>query len=127
VRVQFKTEGGIAYLPGLSRPVTIDSDQLSPEEAAELKQLIEATDFFDLPANVGPSPRGAADYRQHTVTIEQGGRQHTVQLNDLVQDTHLQRLLTFLRTKASEVRKAGRTGFFRLAHPSPGAHARPVG
>ena len=36
MRLQFKTEGGFAYLPGLNQPVTIDTDGLPPEEAGKL-------------------------------------------------------------------------------------------
>jgi len=48
VRVEFKTEGGFAYLPGLSQPVIIDTDGLSPKEAGKLERLVEAAGFFGL-------------------------------------------------------------------------------
>jgi hypothetical protein len=67
LRIQFSTEGGIAYFPGLSQPVTIDSEALSQQQGAELKRLVEAAHFFDLPANVGRPAPGAADYRQYNV------------------------------------------------------------
>jgi hypothetical protein len=109
MRVQFTTEGGIAHFPGLSRPVVIDSDQLSQEEEIKLRQLVEAARFFDLPEKAVPPPRGAADYYRYTITIEEGGRQHTVQLSDPVQEPALQQLLVFLRTKAKALRAPGRT------------------
>jgi hypothetical protein len=46
MRIRFKTEGGFAYFPGLSKPVTIDTDELPAEEAKELERLIEAADFL---------------------------------------------------------------------------------
>lgn len=109
MRVQFQMEGGIAHFPGLSRPVVIDSGQLSQEEAAELRRLVEAARFFDLPETAALPPRGAADYSRYTITIEEGGRRHTVQLTDLVQEPAIQRLLTFLRAKAKALRTAGGT------------------
>jgi hypothetical protein len=108
MRVQFSTEGGIAYFPGLSQPVTIEADQLAHAQAAELRQLVEAAGFFDLPAHVGKPARGAADYHQYTVTIEEGERRHTVRMTEPIDNDNLRRLVAFLRTKANEIRRSGR-------------------
>ncbi|HWQ12108.1 MAG TPA: protealysin inhibitor emfourin [Roseiflexaceae bacterium] len=110
MRVQFRTEGGSAYFPGLSRPVTIDSADLPGEEMDELRRLVAAARFFDQPALVGAPPRGAADYQQHTITIEEGGRRHTVRVTDFATDPDLRALLDYLRTKARELRAAARAG-----------------
>jgi len=101
VRIQLKMEGGIAYFPGLSKPITIDSDELPKQESDELKRLVNATHFFDLPTVIGSPPRGAADYRQYTITIEDDGKQHTVRLTDPIEDPNLQALLTYLKTRRS--------------------------
>jgi hypothetical protein len=93
---------GIAYLPGLARPVVIDSTDLSGEEAAELEQLVRDASFFELPAEVGPS--GVPDARQHVMTVDSGERQHTVRVCEPVEDPALQALLTFLRGKMRERR-----------------------
>ena len=108
MRGTFKTEGGIAHFPGLSKPLTIDSDQLSQEEASELDRLVVAARLFDLPAVVGAPPRGAADYHQYTITVEASGRRHTVRLIDPVENPDLQRLLDYLRTQAKALRAAAR-------------------
>ena len=113
MRVTFTMEGGIAYFPGLSRPVTIDSGELPDHEARELERLIEAARFFDRPATAGPPARGATDYYQYTVTVEVGGRQHTVRLTDPVEDPGLQALLNYLRATAKALRAEAR------ARPSP--------
>ncbi len=99
MRIQFKMEGGIAYFPGLSKPIMIDSDELPKQEADELKRLVNAAHFFDLPAVIGSPPRGAADYRQYTITIEDDRKQHTVRLTDPIEDPNLQALLTYLKTR----------------------------
>jgi hypothetical protein len=99
MRVQFKTEGGVAFFPGLSKPTIIDGDDLPPKEAAELKRLAAAARFFGLPADP-PRRTGAADYRQYTITIEDGQRSHTVRLADPIEDPDLQALVDFLSEKA---------------------------
>lgn len=104
MRLAFTMEGGIASFPGLSRPVTLDSDHLSQEEAGELERLVQAARFFDRPTRVGVPPRGAADYRRYTITIADGGRRHTVQVVEPVEDPDLQRLLAYLQAKAKALR-----------------------
>jgi hypothetical protein len=107
MRIELKTEGGIAHFPGLSRPVVIDSAGLSAEDDAELRRLVEAARFFERPPTVGTPSRGAADYRQYTISVEDGGRQHTVKLADPVEDPSLQQLLRFLQAKARALRREG--------------------
>src|SRR5215218_7788597 len=58
MRVRFKMDGGFVYLPARSEPTTIDTDELSEEEAKDLERLIEAAGFFELPETPSP-PRGA--------------------------------------------------------------------
>src|SRR5262245_12137505 len=106
MRIQFQVDGGIAYFPGLSQPVTIDTAQLSQAEAAELGHLVDAAQFFDLPAAVSRR-RGAADHRQYTITVEDGRRRHTVQLSDPVEGQALQALVDYISQKASKLRRSG--------------------
>ena len=100
MRIEFKMEGGLAHFPGLARPVRIDSEQLSQEELVELENLVEKVRFFELPSRSAPPTQGAADYYTYTVTVEAGGKRHTVRLTDPMEDANLQRLITVLRTRA---------------------------
>jgi hypothetical protein len=97
MRVEFATEGGIAYFPGLSRPAVINSDDLSEAESEELRHLLDEADFFERPAPSRTLPKGAADYRQYTISVEQGRRRHTIRLADPIDDPCLQELVDFLR------------------------------
>jgi len=106
MRVHFTVGGGVAYLPGLAKPVVIDSDQLTKADVAELKRLVDAANFFALPSKINPPRPGAADYVQYTVTIEQGEQRHTVEWTDLAEEPNLQQLRIFLQAKA----KAARAG-----------------
>jgi UTP-glucose-1-phosphate uridylyltransferase len=107
MRIEFQMEGGLAYFPGLSTPVVIDSNDLTAEDASEMKRLVEAARFFERPTVIGAPRRGAADYRQYTIIVEEEGRQHTIQLADPVEDPALQELLRFLQTRARALRRAG--------------------
>jgi len=102
MHMQVKTEGGIAGpIPGLSKPIVLDSDTLPPQEAEEMRQLVTAAHFFELPAQQ-PLPQRGADYRSYTVTIDNGERHHSVQFTELVADPHLRDLLAFaLKHKSS--------------------------
>src|SRR5215472_1510504 len=63
MRITFQSQGGIAFFPGLNRPVVIDTAQLPAEERSKLEGLLQSTRFFALPASVGQTRRGAADVR----------------------------------------------------------------
>ena len=108
MRIVFTTEGGLAYFPGLSRPVVIDSDDLPAPEAAELERLLGSARFFELPKNARALRHGAADYQQYTITVENGARRHTVRLADPVESPDLQALLDFLREHARPLVAPGR-------------------
>ena len=109
MRVIFQTEGGVAHFPGLSRPVTIETEALPEQEAAELRELMDAARLLDRPAQVGKAGRGAADYRQYTITVEAANRTYTVRLSDPVEDPDLQRLLRFLQDQAKAQRTKARS------------------
>jgi hypothetical protein len=95
MRMQVKTEGGITGpIPGLSKPIVLDSNALPPQEAEEMRQLVIAAHFFELPVQQ-PKPQRGADYRSYTISIENGERHHSVQFTELVADPHLRNLLAF--------------------------------
>ena len=102
MRIVFTTEGGLAFFPGLSRPVLIDSQDLAAAEAAELERLLDSARFFELPEHCRALHRGAADYRQYTITVENKNRRHTVRMADPVENPQLQALLDFLRRHAQQ-------------------------
>ena len=104
MRVQFQSEGGIAFVPNLQKPISIDVDALSASDANRLRQLVRATHFFDLPAHIGTPPRGAADMRTYTLTIEDGGQRHTVQVAEPMTDALLQELVDTLQMHARTMR-----------------------
>jgi hypothetical protein len=98
MRVQFKIEGGLAYFPGLSKPRVIDTAELPAAEADRLRRLVDAADLFQQPAAARALPKGAADYRQYTITVEDGRRRRTIQLADPITNPDLEALVEYLRT-----------------------------
>jgi hypothetical protein len=110
MHVLFATSGGIAYFPGLARPVTIEADQLPREDASELDGLVTDSGFFERPEQVEcNSTPGAADYRQYTITIEKGGRCHTLIVSEPIEDPCIRRLVRFLEAQVKAARAKART------------------
>jgi Emfourin len=106
MRVEFKSDGGLAVFPGLQTPISIDVDALPASDANRLHQLLRATSFFDLPAHIGTPPRGAADMRTYTISIEDGGRRHTVRVAEPITDETLQELINALQAQARVLRRS---------------------
>jgi hypothetical protein len=106
MHIEFKTEGGPAYFPGLARPTVIE---LSDAESQEFEKLVEAAGFFERPAQPPPPPKGAADYRIYTITVQQGERRHTIRVTpELNPDPNLDKVIGFLKKKEQGLRATKR-------------------
>jgi hypothetical protein len=104
MRIQLKTDGGIAYFPGLAKPRELTPDDLTEADQKTLESLTEEADFFNLPPDMTHAAQGAADYQSYTLTIEMAGNQHTVHFSDLTEDRQLADLLAFIQSKLTERR-----------------------
>jgi len=80
MRITFKTDGGLAFFPGLAKPFDFDSSQLGKKDAQTLQNLVDEAQFFKLPATIGKTAPGAADMQTQTLTIENGEQSNTVKL-----------------------------------------------
>jgi hypothetical protein len=94
MRMQVQTEGGFAAIPGFTKPIVLESCRLPPQEAEEMRQLVTAARFFELPAQQ-PSPQRGADYRRYTIIINDRERHHSIQFTEPIPDSHLRDLLAF--------------------------------
>jgi hypothetical protein len=103
MKITFKSDGGFAAIPGLSKAVEIDLDALEPEQRQQLIELSAAADFFSLPATAA-SPARARDARSYTLTIEDGGRTHTVSRTDLSLEAPLAALVARLQKLGKQKR-----------------------
>jgi hypothetical protein len=96
MRMQVRIEGGLARFPGLAKPIDLDTDTLPAQDAQEMRHLVTAARFFELPASIGqPLARGAADYRRYIITVDDGPAHHTVEATDPVSNPHLAALIRF--------------------------------
>ena len=77
MRISIKENGGPAFFPGLSKPNSVELEKLPEPQQQELRQLIEASDFFKLPQSTAPEP-GKPGQVHYTLTVSEGEREHTV-------------------------------------------------
>lgn len=101
MHIEFRSMGGIAFFPGLNKPVQIDVEALPTKEASRLRGLIEDTHFYDLPKNVGNVPRGAADYKHYVITIEEGEKCHSVTIFEPIDEPRLRALVEYLKQSSN--------------------------
>jgi hypothetical protein len=87
VIITLERSGGFAAIPGLSRPIVLDTDGLPTAVAAELERLADAVlEAADRLPAVSPPPCGAADFRTLRLRVEVGGQAHTWRFTDAVQE-----------------------------------------
>lgn len=98
MRVSFERTGGFA---GMRVTATIDSEALPPDEEHKLRHMVETTDFFQLPATL-PAPAHGADRFVYRLTVESGGRRHTVEASDAAVPSSLRPLLEWLIAAARQ-------------------------
>lgn len=64
---------------GLRRELRVETEALPSAEREPLEVLVGEADFFALPGKF-PRPRKGADYFLYSVTVEDGGRRHTIEV-----------------------------------------------
>lgn len=104
LRVEWERSGGFA---GMRMAATLDSESLSPEDADELRDLVEAAGFFELPEQIGGPDEGGADRFLYTVAVATDSRRHSVHTSEAAAPPALRSLIQWL-TKAA--RKGGGSG-----------------
>jgi len=103
MKIYFKASGGFM---GDRSSINLDTNSLSSNEARQLRDFINSSNFFELPSKSLPPPRGAADYFQYKITIESddGRKSHTLETNDITMAPSLVPLIDFLQDKANKTR-----------------------
>ncbi|HEY6873219.1 MAG TPA: protealysin inhibitor emfourin [Geobacteraceae bacterium] len=103
MKITFEQSGGFA---GLRFSTAIDTDVLTPEKAQDLIRLVEAADFFNLPARI-VSIRPQPDRFQYKLTVREKGRQHTVAVSEEAMPVSLGPLVKWLAEAARQGREKG--------------------
>jgi hypothetical protein len=107
MQIEIEMDTGLAYMPGLAKPVTIEVDQLPEQEAQQLRGLVAAARFFDQPAQLAPATTRGADLRSFTITVTEGTQRHTVTVKEPIEDEPIRRLVRHLETQVRAARRRG--------------------
>jgi hypothetical protein len=96
MRVAIERSGGFA---GISRTNSISTDQMPVEEAQKLRELVDASGFYELPS-VMHSSGTIADPFQYKITVESESGTHTVQVDESAMPPRLNSLLDWVKRSA---------------------------
>ena len=100
MRITYERTGGFT---GMRVAMTIDLKDLPDDQAKELGDLLDQSDFFDLPEKIMPSG-SVPDQFQYTVTVEAERGSHTVRTGDVTAPDSLRPLLERLN-QLSRIRR----------------------
>jgi hypothetical protein len=100
--IDFKSDGGIAYFPGLNRSKLINTDSLSNEDSMKAKELVQRCRFFSITYN--EVPQRGADRKTYTISITDGDNKNTIRVSDPVEDEALGDLISFLNKLSRKAR-----------------------
>lgn len=81
----------------------LDTESLPKEDAGELENMVQASDFFNLPP-VFPSPPRGADYFHYLLMVESGEKIHSIELSDASIPVELRPLIDRMMTAARKSR-----------------------
>lgn len=95
MRIYFERTGGFT---GMSLRTAVDTAALPEEDARSLLQLVDETQFFELPAELDGD--GGVDAFNYTLTVETDDRRHTVHTSEMDAPDTLQPLLRRLTVLA---------------------------
>ncbi len=104
VKVQFARTGGFA---GMRLMASVDTETLPPEEADRLRRLIARAAFFEQLTSLR-SATPAPDRFQYRVTVEEGDRRKTVELDESSIPKSVRPLLDYLVDSARAGRRTRR-------------------
>jgi len=76
--IHLERSGGFA---GMKTDVTLDTESLPAEDARKIKEMLDSSDFFNMPPKLAPPKRGA-DFFNYKITAKLEGKEHTVELSD---------------------------------------------
>ena len=106
MKIHFERSGGFL---GRELSTSVDTNDLPPEKALRLLEVLEDADFFTLPETPahGPESLPATDHLCYRVTVEVAGVQHTVETSDVGTPPRLEPLIDELSRWARQSERSG--------------------
>ena len=96
MRVEVSIDGGFAAIPGLSKPLSLDSADLSSDQRKELERLVDAA--FAEKAHSGTTKKAAVpDGRHYRIDVQRGESRDGVEADDPVTPPAFNALLDFVK------------------------------
>jgi hypothetical protein len=92
MKFSLERSGGFTGIPVTT---TVDVDSLPTAEANQLRQLVEATDFFNYPAQI-TAASSLPDRFQYQITVEDNQQKHTVIVGEAAIPNNLRPLIELL-------------------------------
>jgi hypothetical protein len=102
MKIYFERSGGLA---GVNDRLVLDTVSMPPDEAKHVQQLIDSSNFFNLPSKSSPPKPGSADYFNYKITVQADQREHKIQTNDITIPQELEPLINFLEEKVQSGKK----------------------
>ena len=96
MNIHFERSGGFA---GLRSKHDIAASDLTAEERDTLHRLLESSHFFQLPSQLR-APNPGADRFQYKIAVDDGNREHAVDLDEAAIPDDLRPLIEWLRSKS---------------------------
>lgn len=94
--IRYERTGGFA---GLKLSFHLDLDDLPEDQAEQVRELLDETDFFDLPERILPS-RAPVDQFAHKIEVESRQGKHCVWTTDSAAPEKLRALIGLLNRLA---------------------------
>ncbi len=99
MQITFERSGGFA---GLITTTTVDTATLPPAQANQIRLMVEAANFFQLPTTIAPDNQ--PDRFQYQITVQEGSQQHTVTVGESTMPGTLRPLIDCLMEAARKNR-----------------------
>ena len=95
MKITFERSGGFV---GRQLCTVVNTEEIAPEKALRLLEIVEDVDFSPLPESPNGSLEGfiGGDQMSYKVTVEVAGVQHTVEASDTTAPPRLQPLISEL-------------------------------
>lgn len=91
MRITVQRTGGFTAIPITK---TVDVTAMPTNEATQLRQMVEAADFFDLPAEIPSTSQ--PDRFVYQISVEQEGKRHSVTVGETAMGPDMKSLVDLL-------------------------------